>query len=36
MAYAMLLKFAWQKDFCFPAQERIATDLGIGIRSVRT
>ena len=36
MVYAMLLKFAWQKDFCFPAQERIATDLGIGIRSVRT
>jgi hypothetical protein len=36
MVYAMLLKFAWQKDFCFPPQDRIATDLGIGIRSVRT
>jgi hypothetical protein len=36
MVYAMLLKYAWQKDFCFPAQERLADDLGIGTRSVRT
>src|SRR5262249_52540916 len=36
MTYAMLLKYAWQKDFCFPAQERIAVDLGVTARSVRT
>jgi hypothetical protein len=36
MTYAMLLKYAWQRDFCFPAQGRIATDLGVTGRSVRT
>jgi len=36
MAYAMLLKYAWQDDFCFPAQERVARDLGVTDRSVRT
>lgn len=36
MTYAMLLKYAWQRDFCFPAQERIAADLGVTDRSVRT
>lgn len=36
MTYIMLLKYAWQKDFCFPAQERMATDLGLTSRSVRT
>ncbi len=36
MSYAMLLKYAWQRDFCFPAQEQIATDLGVTDRSVRT
>ena len=36
MTYAMLLKYAWQDDFCFPAQERIANDLGVTARSVRT
>jgi hypothetical protein len=36
MAYAMLLKYAWQDGFCFPAQQRIATDLGVTDRSVRT
>ena len=36
MTYAMLLKYAWQRDFCFPAQERIAADLGVTGRSVRT
>ena len=36
MAYAMLLKYAWQDDFCFPAQESIAKDLGVTDRSVRT
>src|SRR4051794_6280089 len=36
MTYAMLLKYAWQDDFCFPAQESIAKDLGVTDRSVRT
>jgi len=36
MTYAMLLKYAWQKDFCFPAHKRIAKDLGVSERSVRT
>jgi len=36
MTYAMLLKYAWQKNFCFPAQESIAQDLAVSDRSVRT
>src|ERR1700692_1305566 len=36
MAFAMLLSYAWQNDFCFPGQERLADDLGITDRSVRT
>ena len=34
MAYAMLLRYAWQNDFCFPGQERLAGDMGAGKRSV--
>src|SRR3978361_569925 len=34
LAYAMLLKYAWQNDFCFPGQERLAKDMGGGGRSV--
>src|ERR1700674_1637709 len=36
MAFAMLLSYAWQNDFCFPGQERLAQDLGLTDRSVRT
>src|ERR1700687_1579695 len=36
LAYAMLLKYAWQNDYCFPGQERLATDMGVTDRSVRT
>jgi hypothetical protein len=36
MTYGMLLSYAWQKDFCHPAQERLAGDLGVSDRSVRT
>jgi DNA-binding transcriptional ArsR family regulator len=36
MTFAMLLSYAWQNDFCFPGQERLAEDLGISDRSVRT
>src|SRR5260370_18888303 len=34
LAYAMLLKYAWQNDYCFPGQERLAKDMGGGQRSV--
>ena len=36
LAYAMLLKYAWQNDYCFPGQERLAKDMGVTDRSVRT
>ena len=36
LAFAMLLSYAWQNDYCFPGQETLAKDLGITDRSVRT
>ena len=36
LTYAMLLKYAWQNDYCFPGQERLAEDMGVGKRSVVT
>jgi Helix-turn-helix domain len=33
LAYAMLLKYAWQNDFCFPGQDRLAKDMGVSLRS---
>lgn len=36
LAYAMLLKYAWQDDYCFPGQQKLADDMGAGERSVRT
>jgi len=36
LAYAMLLKYAWRDDACFPGQQTLATDIGAGERSVRT
>src|SRR3979409_2412681 len=36
MTFAMLLSYAWQNDFCFPGQQRLAVDMGITERSVRT
>ena len=36
MTFAMLLSYAWQNDFCFPGQQRLAEDLGLSDRSVRT
>ena len=36
LAYAMLLKYAWQNNFCFPGQQKLATDMGVTDRSVRT
>ena len=35
LAYAMLLKYAWQDDACFPGQIKLAEDMGAGERSVR-
>lgn len=35
LAYAMLLKYAWSDDACFPGQEKLAKDTGSGERSVR-
>jgi|SRR5580704_3993528 hypothetical protein len=34
LTYAMLLKHAWEKNFCYPGQETLAKDLGGGVRSV--
>ncbi len=34
LAYAMLLSYAWQNDFCFPGQETLADDMGVSKRSV--
>jgi biotin operon repressor len=28
LVYTMLLKYAWQNDFCFPGQDRLAEDMG--------
>jgi hypothetical protein len=36
LAYAMLLKYAWQDDACFPGQAKLAVDMGAAERSVRT
>lgn len=36
LAFAMLLSYAWQNDYCFPGQLRLAQDMGITERSVRT
>jgi len=35
LAYAMLLKYAWSDDACYPGQEKLATDMGAGSRSIR-
>jgi hypothetical protein len=35
LAYAMLLKYAWDAGACFPGQVRLAAEMGSGERSVR-
>jgi hypothetical protein len=35
LAYAMLLKYAWADDACFPGQLKLGEDMGSGERSVR-
>ena len=36
LAYAMLLKYAWTDNACFPGQLKLAEDMGAGERSVRS
>lgn len=36
LTYATLLSYAWHNDYCFPGQERLAEDMGVSDRSVRT
>ena len=36
LTYAMLLKYAWADNACFPGQLKLAEDIGAGERSVRT
>ena len=36
LTYAMLLKYAWDRNSSFPGQEQLAKDLGSTDRSVRT
>jgi len=35
ITYGLLLSYAWQKSFCFPAQERLAEDSGYSVRQVQ-
>lgn len=30
VTYAMFLSYAWHNDSCFPGQERLAQDMGLG------
>ena len=36
LVYAILLKYAWANDSCFPGQQTLANDMGAGERTVRT
>jgi hypothetical protein len=36
LAYAILLKYAWADNGCYPSQLRLAEDMGAGERSIRT
>ena len=35
LAFAMLLSYAWQNDFCFPGQKRLGDDMGLHETNVR-
>jgi hypothetical protein len=35
VAYGILLSYAWQEDFCFPAQHALADDLGCSVRQAQ-
>lgn len=32
--YGLLLSYAWQDGFCFPGQERLATECGKGVKAI--
>ncbi len=36
LAYAMLLRYAWQNNYCFPGQQTLADDMGITRQSANT
>lgn len=36
LSYAMLLRYAWHNDFCFPGQKRLADDMGVTRQSANT
>ena len=36
LAYTMLLKYAWQNEYCFPGQERLAKQMGVTRQSANT
>ncbi len=36
LTYMVLLSYGWQEGSCFPGQERMAEDMGVTSRSVRT
>lgn len=36
LAYAMLLKYAWADDACFPGQLKLGEDMGASERSIRS
>ena len=35
LAFAMLLSYAWQNDYCYPGQKRLAADMGLHETNVR-
>ncbi len=36
LAYAVLLMYAWQEQSCFPGQKKMAGDIGVSDRQLRT
>ena len=34
VVYSKFLSYAWHNDFCFPGQQRLADDLGMGVSSI--
>ena len=36
LLYAMILKYDWSNQGCFPGQQQLAEDMGAGERSIRT
>ena len=36
LAYSMFLSYAWNNELCYPGQEKLAQDMGVGKRSVVT